>query len=472
MANERNELEIVEAILGRRFDRRDFLRLTGYAGTAAGVTAFIAACQSTGSSAAPSVTTKPAVTAAPSTPVTASASAAITGRPIKIGYVSPQTGPFSAFGEADEYAVGTIDTALAGGLDVGGTLHPVEIIVKDSASDPNRAAEVAGDLILKDDVDVILVSSTPETTNPVTTVAEANQVPAISTITPWQPYYFGRQADPAKPVPFEWTYHFFWGLEDIMAVFLDMWDQVATNKVVGGLFPNDGDGQAWSGAFPDALKAGGYTINIPPLYETGAKDFSAQISAFKKAGAEVLTGVPIPPDFTTFWQQAKQQGYNPKVASMGKALLFPASVDALGPEAGDGLSSEVWWSPSHPFTSSLTGQNAKALADAYTSATGKQWTQPLGFAHAIFEVAADALKRSGNVDDKTAIRDAIKATALDTVVGKVDWTKDTPVPNVAKTPLVGGQWGKGTAFPYDLVIVSNKAHPEIPAGGKMRPIGG
>ena len=472
MANERNELEIVEAILGRRFDRRDFLRLTGYAGTAAGVTAFIAACQSTGSSAAPSVTTKPAVTAAPSTPVAASASAAITGRPIKIGYVSPQTGPFSAFGEADEYAVGTIDTALAGGLDVGGTLHPVEIIVKDSASDPNRAAEVAGDLILKDDVDVILVSSTPETTNPVTTVAEANQVPAISTITPWQPYYFGRQADPAKPVPFEWTYHFFWGLEDIMAVFLDMWDQVATNKVVGGLFPNDGDGQAWSGAFPDALKAGGYTINLPPLYETGAKDFSAQISAFKKAGAEVLTGVPIPPDFTTFWQQAKQQGYNPKVASMGKALLFPASVDALGPEAGDGLSSEVWWSPSHPFTSSLTGQNAKALADAYTSATGKQWTQPLGFAHAIFEVAADALKRSGNVDDKTAIRDAIKATALDTVVGKVDWTKDTPVPNVAKTPLVGGQWGKGTAFPYDLVIVSNKAHPEIPAGGKMRPIGG
>lgn len=475
MANERNELEIVEAILGRRFDRRDFLRLTGYAGTAAGVTAFLAACGPAASSAAPSVTAKPAVSAAPSTPVAASASAAITGRPIKIGYVSPTTGPFSAFGEADAYAVGTITTALAGGIDVGGTLHPVQIITKDSQSDPNRAAEVAGDLILTDGVDIILVSSTPETTNPVTTVAEANQVPAISTITPWQPYFFGRQPPgtaAADAKPFSWTYHFFWGLEDIMAVFLDMWDQVPTNKVVGGLFPNDGDGQAWSGAFPDALKAGGYTINIPALYEQGSKDFSAQISAFKKAGAEVLTGVPIPPDFTTFWTQAQQQGFTPKVASMGKALLFPASVDALGPTAGDGLSSEVWWSPSHPFSSSLTGQSAKALADAYTSATGKQWTQPLGFAHAIFEVATDVLKRSGNVDDKAAIRDAIKATALDTVVGKVDWTKNTPVPNVAKTPLVGGQWGKGTTFTYDLVIVSNKAHPEIPAGGKMRPIGG
>ncbi len=475
MSNERNEREILEAILGRRIDRRDFLRLTGYAGTAAGVTAFLAACQSTGSSAAPSVTAKPVVSAAPSTPVAPSASAAITGRPIKIGYVSPKTGPFSAFGEADDYAVGTINTALAGGLAVGGTLHPVQIITKDSQSDPNRAAEVAGSLILDDHVDVILVSSTPETTNPVTSQAEANQVPAISTITPWQPYYFGRQKDPTKPAeakPFEWTYHFFWGLEDVIAVFLDMWSQVPTNKQVGGLFPNDGDGQAWSANFPDPLKAAGYTITVPPLYDTGAKDFSAQISAFKKAGAEVLTGVPIPPDFTTFWTQAQQQGLKPKVVSMGKALLFPASVDALGPTAGDGLSSEVWWSPSHPFTSSLTGQSAKQLADAYTAATGKQWTQPLGFAHAIFEVAADALKRTTNVDDKAAIRDAIKATAMDTVVGKVDWTTNTPVPNVAKTPLVGGQWGKGTAFNYDLVIVSNKDHPEIPAGGKMRPIGG
>ena len=474
MSNERYEREILEAILGRRIDRRDFLRLTGYAGTAAGAAAFLAACGPAASSAAPSVSA-PSVSAAPTTAVAPSASAAITGRPIKIGYVSPKTGGFSAFGEADDYAVGTINTALAGGLDVGGTLHPVQIITKDSQSDPNRAAEVAGDLILKDVVDIILVSSTPETTNPVTTVAEANHVPAISTITPWQPYFFGRQPPgtaPADAKPFEWTYHFFWGLEDVIAVFLDMWSQVTTNKVVGGLFPNDGDGQAWSANFPDPLKAAGYTITVPPLYETGTKDFSAQIGAFKKAGAEVLTGVPIPPDFTTFWTQAQQQGLKPKVVSMGKALLFPASVNALGPTAGDGLSSEVWWSPSHPFKSSLTGQTTKALADAYTTATGKQWTQPLGFAHAIFEVAADALKRSGNVDDKTAIRNAIKATAMDTIVGKVDWTKNTPVPNVAKTPLVGGQWGKGTAFPYDLVIVSNKDHPEIPAGGKMRPIGG
>ena len=80
----------------------------------------------------------------------------------------------------------------------------------------------------------MLVESTPETTNPVADDCEANGVPCLSTVAPWQPWFFARQADPAAPKDFAWTYHFFWGLEDIIAVFLDMWSQVPTNKKVGG----------------------------------------------------------------------------------------------------------------------------------------------------------------------------------------------------------------------------------------------
>ena len=85
-------------------------------------------------------------------------------------------------------------------------------------------------------------------------------------------------------------------------------------------------------------------------------------------------------------------------------------------------------------------------------------------------MAAAALKASGNVDDKQALANAIKAVNLDTVVGKISWTGG-PVPNVAKTPLVGGQWRKGSGkYPFDLVIVSNKDHPEIPKAGSLEPI--
>ena len=46
--------------------------------------------------------------------------------------------------------------------------------------------------------------------------AEVNEVPCITTNCPWQPYFFGRKGDPAKG--FTWTYHFFWGLEDVIAI--------------------------------------------------------------------------------------------------------------------------------------------------------------------------------------------------------------------------------------------------------------
>ena len=302
--------------------------------------------------------------------------------------------------------------------------------------------------------------------------AEASRVPCISTVAPWQPWLIGRGGTPGADASFDWTYHFFWGLEDVIGTFLAMWGHIDTNKTVGGLFPNDGDGNAWGdnvNGFPAPLKDAGYTLVDPGRYENLNQDFTAQINAFKDAGCEIITGVVIPPDFPTFWKQAKQQGFAPKAASIGKALLFPESIQALGTD-GQGLTSEVWWSPSHPYESSLVGLSAKEVTDAYTSDTGNQWTQPLGFAHALFEVAFAALAAAGSAD-KTAVRDAIKTLSVDTIVGTVTWGGDGPSPNVAKTKLVGGQWRSAdTPTGYDLVIVDNSGNPDVPTGGTVEPI--
>ncbi|SDA61371.1 ABC transporter substrate-binding protein [Sinorhizobium sp. NFACC03] len=392
---------------------------------------------------------------------------------IKLGYVSPQTGPLAAFGEADKFV---IDAFLAATKAKG---QNFEVVVKDSQSNPNRAAEVAKQLIVDDEVNLVLVASTPETTNPVATTCEAEQMPCISTVAPWQPWFIGQQGNPSDPAswkPFDYAYHFFWGLEDVIAVFTNMWAQVETNHKVGGLFPNDGDGNAWGDGtvgFPPVLEKLGYGLTDPGRYQNRTDDFSAQINAFKSAGCEIVTGVVIPPDFTTFWNQAKQQGFVPKVASIGKALLFPHAVEALG-KAGHNLSSEVWWSPSHPFASSLTGETSAQVADAFTKATGRPWTQPIGFAHALFELAVDAVTRADDLTDGDAVAQAIAATKLDTLVGPIAWDGKGLPPfaarNVAKTPLVGGQWRLKDAGGYDLVITDNKTAPNIPAGGKMEAI--
>lgn len=388
-------------------------------------------------------------------------------RKIKIGYVTPLTGPLAPFGEADKYVIDGIRELFKNGISVGGKILPVEILVKNSESNGNKAADSAASLILKDKIDLMLVAAAPETINPVADQCELNGVPCISTVSPWQPFFFGRGGKPDKG--FDWTYHFFWGLEDVIGVFMDMWKSANTNNSVGGLFPNDTDGNAWGDpkfGLPPALAKNGFKLNDPGRYQVMNADFSAQIAAFKAANCEIITGNMIPPDVKTFWTQAKQQGFKPKVVSIGKGLLFPAAVEAMG-DLAEGLSAEVWWSPNHPFKSSLTGASAAQFAAAYETSTKKQWTQPLGFAHALFEVAVDVLKRTKDVDDKSAIRDAIAATNINTIVGPIAWGKG-PVKNVAKTPLVGGQWVKGKKFKYDLQIVTNTAAPMIPVGGKLK----
>ena len=439
----------MNTIRGSTIDRRTFVRTTAAAGAVAAATPLFS----------------PAVRAQ--------------ARTVKVGYVSPQTGPLAPFAAADNFTLQVFQEATGGSVDVGGTSHPIEVIVKDSQSNPNRAAEVAKELIVDDEIDLMLVASTPETVNPVSTQCEIEEVPCVSTKAPWQPYFIGRQGNPGDPSswqPFTWTYHYFWGLEDVIAVFTNMWNQLDTNKAVGGLFPNDADGNAWGDpnvGFPPALDQQGFTLTDPGRYQNLTDDFSAQITAFKNAGCEIVTGVVLPPDFTTFWNQALQQGYKPKACSVGKAILFPSSVGALG-DQGNNLSSEVWWSPSHPFTSSLTGQTAQEVADAFTEATGQQWTQPIGFIHSLFEMVVDVLGRTENIDDPESVVAAIASTNLDSVVGKIQWNGEGLPPfaqkNVTKTPLVGGQWRLVGDGKYDIVIVDNQTAPNIPTGGTMEPI--
>jgi branched-chain amino acid transport system substrate-binding protein len=390
-------------------------------------------------------------------------------RTIKLGFVSPQTGPLAPFGEADRWVIAGITEAFKGGLDVGGGRRlNVQVVVKDSQSNPNRAGEVANDLILKDRVDLMLVSSTPETTNPVSDACELNEVPCISTVAPWQPWFFGRKGDPAKG--FNWTYHFFWGLEDVIAVFTNLWNSVPTNKKVGGLFPNDGDGNAWGDpklGFPPVLSKMGYTLTDPGRYQNLTQTFASHIAAFKRDNTEIITGVVIPPDMKTFLTQARQQALRPKVISVGKALLFPGAVEALG-ELGDGLSTEVWWTPSHPYKSSISGLSARQVADRYEADTKKQWTQPIGFSHALFEVAVDVLKRTQDPGKRESLRAALAATNVNTLVGPVKFGGQGPFKNVSKTPLVGGQWVKGRSTPYELVVVNNDTAKDIPVGGQLK----
>ncbi|HEX3088166.1 MAG TPA: ABC transporter substrate-binding protein, partial [Ilumatobacteraceae bacterium] len=336
------------------YSRRRILALGGAAAAAA---AFLAACGSddngntsatttpAGGSGAPSDTAAPDTAApTPTETVAVNTTEPTSGGPnaakfgggggdgtVKIGFTAPLTGALAGFGEANPFILDSINKLTADGIMLGDKSYKVEIIQKDVESSSDTAASQAGSLILDDGVDLMLAIATPEMINPVADQCEANGVPCLSTLAPWQPYFLGRGGDPAKG--FDWTYHFFWGADQLVGVFADMWQTVETNKIVGLLCPNDPDGNALASpdtGFPAGAKANGYTMIDPGRFEDGTTDFSGIIGQFKQQNVEIITGIPIPPDFANFWTQANQQGLKPKLVTMAKAVLFSSAVEALG----------------------------------------------------------------------------------------------------------------------------------------------
>ncbi len=393
------------------------------------------------------------------------------GETINIGWINARSGPLSPFAEADDYVLGLVNTALKGGVEIGGKTYAVNFVLKDTQSDPVTGSKVAKELISADKVDLVMTSSTPETINPVADACEAGGMPCLSTVAPWEAVYFGRGAKPGAPSPFKWTYHFSFGASDFAALYIDQWSKIATNKKVGVLLPNDADGNAIRAVMIPALQKAGFTVTDAGPYENGITDFSAQISTFMNAGVEIVNSFPFPPDFPVFWRQAAQKGLaqQVKIMQIAKAGLFEVEMEAMG-DLGNGIASGAYWHRAYPFVSPVTGKKCDELADGFEKATGKPWSQQVGAQMALIDAAIGALKASSNPKDKAAVAAALSKLKVETATGVVDFTAG-PVPNCAATGLVGTQWLKkdGGKFPFTLEVTSNVLVPKVPITAPLKP---
>jgi branched-chain amino acid transport system substrate-binding protein len=388
---------------------------------------------------------------------------------IKIGFVSPITGPAAGFGEPDSYVLGLARKAFVRGLTIGGKYYDVQIIDKDGQSNAQRGAQVANDLINGDGIDLMLTTSTPETVNPVSDACEAAGVPCISTVVPWEAWYYGRGAKPGQQDAYKYVYHFCFGVDQFHLAYTHLWPQIPTNQKVGVMWPNDSDGNAIRHALGPLLAKDGYTIVDPGAYTDGTNDYSSQIAKFKAEECEIFNTFPIPSDFATFWQQAAQQSYKPKIAQIAKTGLFPSQVEALG-AIGLKLASAAYWTPTFPYTSSLTNISSKDLAAGYQNRVGKQWSQQLGPSLALFDAGAAALKAVSDPKDKKAVAQAISTLQVETPIGHLQWGKG-PNANVVATPILGGQWVSapaGSSYKLDFVLCENSSDPSVPVAAKLQ----
>ena len=435
----------------RSIARRSVLRGLGAGALATGAGGVLAACSSgtKGSSASSSTGT------------------------INIGYIAPFTGAISGFASGDKFVIDTIRAtpAYAKGFKVGGKTYQVNIIATDSQSDPNRASQLARQLILNNNVDLLLTSSTPETVNPVAVVAQTEGVPCAATNDPWESWYAGLGGNPANPTAtFQYCTLFFFGLKNLNDCFVAMWTKIgASPKNVACQWPNDADGNAFRAVMPILMGADGYTPIDGGAYTDGTTDFTAMITRFKSNHCQYLSNCPLPPDFNIFWRQANQQGWKPRLATVAKVLLFPADTVALGPLVNN-VATDSWWGPYMPYSSSLDPKlTAKVLARNFTAQTGRQWVQSIGGTYSLFEVAHQAITSVSDPHDKLEVAHALHAVNYQGMSGELNFSGG-PAPGVAITPLAGVQW-KATSgqFPFEMRVVDNTNNPAAKIGDDLVP---
>ena len=140
---------------------------------------------------------------------------------------------------------------------------------------------------------------------------------------------------------------------------------------------------------------------------------------------------------------------------------------ALG-DLAEGIMTEVWWAPTNPYTSNLTGVSCDDLGTAYASDNGRNMPQPAGYAYAALEIAVNAFEKAGSTNSE-AVLDALSQTDIQTIVGPIKYDQKMGGLTYGDTVISGGQWQKNADGNLELVIIDNTVYPEVPTTGSYSP---
>ena len=387
-----------------------------------------AACGGTTPAASPSGSTAPSGSAAPSGNHPTA---------IKVGVLNPSTGALAGMGEGtpylDNYFVDYINNTLGGIYikDYDAKL-PVQLVYYDTGSSSDNASALTAKMITEDKVNIILARHTPDMVVPTTATAEQYGVPTIATDCPGGPWLGqGDHYWSFLSAPDDQTYY---------NAYSSIWKAAGykagdANATIGLIFANDVDGTILGPSYKEKAETDGFKTLDPGLYAAGTNDFTSLIQKFQQNNIEIVFGVMINPEFSAFWAQCQQLGYQPKVVVVGKAYMLESQALAVGADLMDGMCNEVWWDVHFPFVSKTMNQSASAFGDKYLADTGNKAAGPQGAKYASWELLIDVLSRSANLDAET-IHSAIAATDLDTIMGHIKYNDL----NFCPTVCVGGQW--------------------------------
>jgi branched-chain amino acid transport system substrate-binding protein len=350
---------------------------------------------------------------------------------IEIGASIPLTGKFGSLGSqvkvGYEYAIEDINASGGVFIKEYGTKVKLRLTAYDDESDPTKAVSNLEKVFSEQKVVAYLGGAASGMHAATTAIAEKNKVPYLGVSFAWWNIHqrgykylfspFPKSPDQARDV--------FKALNELIP------DGQRPTKVA--IFQEKTDwGNELGGLFKADAKPAGYDVVYYAEYAPGTTDFSTLILDAQSAGADMLLGMPSTPDGMAIVKQMSELGWTPKFTMLVRAPDAATWGSNLG-KAGDDVAMFAGWHSGEKFPG-VAEINARHQA---------QFDRPadilVGPAYACVQVLADAINRAGTLD-RDAIRDALAATNLMTVIGQVSFNADG-TGNVLN-PLVQWQNGK------------------------------
>jgi branched-chain amino acid transport system substrate-binding protein len=330
---------------------------------------------------------------------------------VKIGAVVPLTGRYGGGGAQVRagYEIAVEQINAQGGVSVGGKKVPLELVILDDESDATKTVARLETLAAQGVV-AYLGGFGSDLHAAAASVAEKNKTPYLGVA--FALYKIHQQG-------FKYLFSPFWKSPDIRQGTVDLLTSIpaAERPKAAAIFQEKTDwGREMATAWMEAAKGAGYQVVVNAEYAPGAKDFSDLILKAKSANADIVFGLPTPPDGMTLVKQMKELGYTPKLTMLIRAPDPPVWSKNLGKD-GDYVVLGPGWH--HGFRA----PGVKELNEAHQKKVGRPADPIAGPAYACVQILSAAITKAGSTD-RDKIRDAIAATDMPTVVGHIKFRPD------------------------------------------------
>lgn len=333
---------------------------------------------------------------------------------IEIGASIPLTGRYAGGGAQVErgYVMAIEAINAEGGVMVEefGRQIPLNLTILDDESDPVKTVSNLEDLFSRNEVVAYLGGFGSDLHAAAAAVAEVNAVPYIGVaFALWD----------VHQQEFEYLFSPFPKSPDLSVTvfeFLNTLPEDVRPTRVGIIQEQTDWGIELAGFWEEDADEAGFEIVAHERYAPGTQDFTDVILRMQRAEVEVLLSLPNPPDGIALFTQMAELNWAPAFSLAIRAPDAPTWMQALGTN-GDFVALMPGWHNAMDFP------GVEELNERHVEMLGRPADPIVGPSYASIQILAAAIEAAGTLD-RDAIRDAVAATDMETVIGPVTFRED------------------------------------------------